>query len=468
MNAGALLPAAHLRAVDQLAVLAGPQHRLQVLPQQGLRPLPAHRHPGLLQPLRRVRELRPAARQDRLHRQRPRRSGGTSARIRSSTPSSSASATCRCGSTRRSPSRRSSRRSRAKLYKLRTHEPRLPALPARADRREQVAGGALRHRRQAHRLRQAGGGAVPRPRSAELLEFVDDVVDELGSRREIETIDWILENGTRRRPPARGSGSESGGDLQGRSSTSSAARRRMDWRSTRRHEEVSLLHQAPPDLTPGARNAIRTCLRRPAGRAGLADHRPRAPSRSPRAWPTRSGPSARRSRSIVLEDYGPRPDHGDARADHRSARARGRLDLRRPGAARRAAEPHRDDQDHRAPPDPARPHGVDHAGDHGPGDAGRLRRGRRPQPPRPCPGAGRPGGSPADPVPAATSSPSFDPRHPVDQDERHHQPRELGATCPAARSSPRRLAWTASTSPTASSATSSARATATSRRRRSG
>jgi glutamate---cysteine ligase / carboxylate-amine ligase len=32
--------------------------------------------------------------------------------------------------------------------------------------------------------------------AAEMLEFVDDVVDELGSRREVERINWILENGT--------------------------------------------------------------------------------------------------------------------------------------------------------------------------------------------------------------------------------------------------------------------------------
>ena len=31
---------------------------------------------------------------------------------------------------------------------------------------------------------------------AELLEFLDDVVDELGSRREVEAVNWILENGT--------------------------------------------------------------------------------------------------------------------------------------------------------------------------------------------------------------------------------------------------------------------------------
>jgi carboxylate-amine ligase len=30
----------------------------------------------------------------------------------------------------------------------------------------------------------------------EMLEFVDDVVDELGSRREVESIRWILENGS--------------------------------------------------------------------------------------------------------------------------------------------------------------------------------------------------------------------------------------------------------------------------------
>ena len=31
---------------------------------------------------------------------------------------------------------------------------------------------------------------------AEMLEFVDDVVDELGSRKEVQAVNWILENGT--------------------------------------------------------------------------------------------------------------------------------------------------------------------------------------------------------------------------------------------------------------------------------
>ncbi len=31
---------------------------------------------------------------------------------------------------------------------------------------------------------------------AEMLEFVDDVVDDLGSRREVENVHWILDNGS--------------------------------------------------------------------------------------------------------------------------------------------------------------------------------------------------------------------------------------------------------------------------------
>ena len=38
----------------------------------------------------------------------------------------------------------------------------------------------------------------------EYLEFVDDVLDELGSREEVEYIRTMLEQRHRRRPPARG------------------------------------------------------------------------------------------------------------------------------------------------------------------------------------------------------------------------------------------------------------------------
>jgi glutamate---cysteine ligase / carboxylate-amine ligase len=42
-------------------------------------------------------------------------------------------------------------------------QPRVPQVHARADRREQVEGGPSRHRRRAHRLRQAGRGPDARP-----------------------------------------------------------------------------------------------------------------------------------------------------------------------------------------------------------------------------------------------------------------------------------------------------------------
>ena len=52
---GALLPAAPARAVDQLAVLDGARHRAEVVPHDGLPPLPAHRHPRSLRVVERVR-----------------------------------------------------------------------------------------------------------------------------------------------------------------------------------------------------------------------------------------------------------------------------------------------------------------------------------------------------------------------------------------------------------------------------
>ncbi len=106
---------------------------------QDLRPLPAHRHPGLL--LQRLASTtttsscwsRPAASTT------PRRSGGTSACTRSSTPWSAGSATCRCGSRRRIALAALMQAVTAKLYKLIKLEPGLPALPPAADQREQVA-----------------------------------------------------------------------------------------------------------------------------------------------------------------------------------------------------------------------------------------------------------------------------------------------------------------------------------------
>ena len=48
---------------------------------------------------------------------------------------------------------------------------------------------------------------------AEYLEFVDDVLDELGSRQAVEHIHWILEHGTGADRQLRAY-HESGGDLK--------------------------------------------------------------------------------------------------------------------------------------------------------------------------------------------------------------------------------------------------------------
>ena len=108
---GAVLPAAPAGALDQLAVLAGPQHGAEEL--SARRSSTASRARACRSTSRR----RPSSTSSSASSSRPtrsttaRRSGGTSARTRSSRRSSSASATCRCGSTRRSRSPRSSRRS---------------------------------------------------------------------------------------------------------------------------------------------------------------------------------------------------------------------------------------------------------------------------------------------------------------------------------------------------------------------
>src|SRR5262245_21418034 len=66
----AVLPAAHAGALDELAVLAGPQHRPEELPHEGLRPVPAHGHARILRHSRRVRRLRQDPRRHQLDRQR--------------------------------------------------------------------------------------------------------------------------------------------------------------------------------------------------------------------------------------------------------------------------------------------------------------------------------------------------------------------------------------------------------------
>ena len=66
----AVLPAAPARAVDELAVLDGARHRPEVVPDDDLPSLSAHRRAGPLRIVERLRELRAPARRSPLHRRR--------------------------------------------------------------------------------------------------------------------------------------------------------------------------------------------------------------------------------------------------------------------------------------------------------------------------------------------------------------------------------------------------------------
>ena len=80
----------------------------------------------------------------------------------------------------------------------------------------------------------------------------------------------------------------------------------MGWRSKRRHEEVTLLHQAPSDLAPGARNAIRTCLRvQPDELVSLITDRHTEQIAASLADEVRAVGAP--VEVYLLEDYGPRP-----------------------------------------------------------------------------------------------------------------------------------------------------------------
>ena len=110
---GALLPAAPVRAVGELALLARAGHGVQGLPPEGVRAVPAHGDSRCVREHQRVRRLSEAAGQDGPASTTPRRSGGTSGCTRFSTPSNSASAMPRAGSTTPSRSPRSCRPSSA-------------------------------------------------------------------------------------------------------------------------------------------------------------------------------------------------------------------------------------------------------------------------------------------------------------------------------------------------------------------
>ena len=152
---GALLPAAPAGALDQLAVLDGARHRAEVVPHDHLPPLSAHRHSRPLQLVERVRELRQAARRAALHRRRQEDLVGSAA---ASDLRHAGVPRLRRADAPRSGGRclpRWPRRSSSSCYRLSPRNLGFRLYRTRADRGEQVARGALGHRRQADRLRQA-------------------------------------------------------------------------------------------------------------------------------------------------------------------------------------------------------------------------------------------------------------------------------------------------------------------------
>ena len=158
----ALFPAAPAGALDQLAVLDGPRHRPEVVPHDDLPALPADGRARSLRLVERVRELPQPADRPPLHRRRQEDLVGHPAasdvrhagvpRVRRADARRGHDRDCRGGAGHH----------REALQAL--HEEHgVPPLPARADRREQVARGALGPRRQPDRLRQEVRGADARP-----------------------------------------------------------------------------------------------------------------------------------------------------------------------------------------------------------------------------------------------------------------------------------------------------------------
>ena len=205
---GALLHAACAVSVDELAVLDGAQHRAQVVPQHRLPQLSAQRRAARLSRLVGLHESGRYARAKRGAFRTAPRSGGTCDRTTRIPRSSSASATCARAWTRRSASRPSSRRSSPSCGSCGATISRF-ASTRRADRGEQVARGAVGARWQAGRPWARSRNSPARELIRELIDwFLGDVVDELGTRKEVEYAYRILDEGTSRGPAARGVGAD--------------------------------------------------------------------------------------------------------------------------------------------------------------------------------------------------------------------------------------------------------------------
>ena len=198
---GALLPAARAGALDQLALLDGTRHRAEVVPDDDLPAVSAHRRARPLRLVERVRELRRTCSSVSTASTTRRRSGGTSGRTRRSARWSSGSATCRRAPRRPSRSRRVIQAIVVKLYKLYTQN-----MGFRLYRRALIEENKWRAARWGvdGKLIDFGKKSeVPmRDLALELLAFVDDVVDELGSREHVNYVHTILQRRHQRRSAA--------------------------------------------------------------------------------------------------------------------------------------------------------------------------------------------------------------------------------------------------------------------------
>ncbi len=220
----------------------GMRDRLQVLSLQGLRALSAHRHSRRLRQLGRLRDLRQPAHQDQLHRQRQENLVGHPA----------ASLLQHAGSARlrHSHAARRDHRHRGAHPGDRRHalqaarrQQELPAFTAaRSSWRTSSAPARYGLDGKLIDFGKAGRSPGARADAANILDLIDDVVDELGRRDEIDYIHQMLEDGHRRRPPVEGlrrnRRSEEGGRLHGRRDATSACSSRP-----RRTESASHLER---------------------------------------------------------------------------------------------------------------------------------------------------------------------------------------------------------------------------------
>ena len=153
----------------------------------------------------------------------------------------------------------------------------------------------------------------------EMLAFVDDVVDELGSRQEVERINWILDNGTGADRQLRVY--EQTGDFKkvvdyiceetSHGLDEGAGRAALPPRADAGlKQHMQHLTELPfvysEDLVPGARNAVRTCLQiQPGERVTIVTD-----METEEIGASLAGEARHAGALIdvhVMEDYGPRP-----------------------------------------------------------------------------------------------------------------------------------------------------------------